>query len=361
MADQSFAEKTEPATPKRRAELRKEGKVARSMEVPSALGLIGGTLIIYILGGGLVSQLGELMKQYLSLSNGTELNQANIINIVGELTYRFMVMVIPILAVIMMVGVISNVAQFGFLFTLKPLTTGVSKMNPINGIKKLGFSSGSMIELGKSAFKVLIVGVVGYLAVKKLVLESAQLVDSSPSEIFSFMGSGAFAVTMKISAAFALLAAADYYTQRKKFQQETRMTKEEIKEEAKRDEGDPKIKGRIRREMIKRHRIRMMSNVPKADVVITNPTHFAIAIQYDAQKMTAPKVLAKGKDLIAQKIKEIAVAHNIPIVEDRPLAQLLFKTVEIDEQIPPDLFKAVAQILAYIYKMKKMKRGYGRS
>lgn len=308
-----------------------------------------------------MEQLAEMMKRYLSLSYGMEINPANVINIVGAVTYRFLLIIIPILAVIMLVGVISNVAQFGFLFTLKPLTSAGSKMNPINGIKKLGFSQSSMIELTKSIFKVLIVSVVGYLAIKQLILQSAQLVDSSPAEIFSFMGTGAFAVAMKISIAFALLAAGDYYAQRKKFQHDTKMTKQEVKEERKKDEGDPIIKSRIRREMVKRHRMRMMSNVPKADVVITNPTHYAIAIQYDAATMSAPKVLAKGKDLIAQKIKEIAAEHNIPIVEDKPLAQLLFKTVEIDEQIPPDLFKAVAQILAYIYQMKKMKRGYGRN
>jgi flagellar biosynthetic protein FlhB len=234
-------------------------------------------------------------------------------------------------------------------------------LNPLNGIKKLGFSQGAMIELTKSIFKVTIVGVIGYFAVKQLIENSVQLVDGSPQDVFSSMGSGAFALSMKISSAFIVLAAVDYYAQRKKFQRDTRMSKQEIKEEHKRDEGDPAIKGRMRREMIKRHRRRMMANVPKADVVVTNPTHYAIAIRYDAKKMAAPKVLAKGKDLIAQKIKEIAAEHNIPIVEDKPLAQLLYKTVEIDEQIPPDLFKAVAQILAYIYQMKKIRRGYGRS
>ncbi len=361
MADQNFEEKTEPATPKRRQELRKEGNVAKSMEVPSAMGLIGGILIIYILAGELMKQLADMMKQYLSLSYGTELNQANVINIVGAITYRFLFLIMPILAVVMAVGIVGNVAQFGFLFTLKPLAKGPSKMNPINGIKKLGFSQDSMIELAKSFFKILIVSVVGYVAIKQLILQSAQLVDSSPAQIFSFMGTGAFAVAMKISVAFALLAAVDFYAQKKKFQHQTKMSKQEIKEEHKKEEGDPMIKGRIRREMIKRHRIRMMSNVPKADVVITNPTHYAIAIQYDSKTMSAPKVLAKGKDLVAQKIKEIAAEHDIPIVEDKPLAQLLFRTVEVDEQIPPDLFRAVAQILAYIYQMKKMKRGYGRN
>lgn len=359
MPEQSFEEKTEPATPKRRKELRKDGKVAKSVEISSAVGLLGGILIIYILGDGLIKQIGGLMTEYLSLSFGTEITQANIVNIVGDLTYRFLAIVLPIVVVIMLLGIISNVAQFGILFTAKPFTTGFSNMNPLNGIKKLGFSRSTVIELSKSILKILIVSVVGYIALKHLVVGSVQLVDSSPVDIFSSMGSGAFDVGMKIGGAFMLLAIGDYVAQRKKFQHESMMSKQEIKEENKRDEGDPKIKGRIRREMIKRHRQRMMQNVPKADVVVTNPTHYAIAIQYDAQKMSAPKVLAKGKDLIAQKIKEIAAEHNIPIVEDKPLAQLLYKTVEIDEQIPQELFKAVAQILAYIYQMKKIRRGYG--
>lgn len=361
MPEQSFEEKTEPATPKRKRELRKDGKVAKSMEITSALGLIGGVLIIYILGDGLIKEIGGVMTEYLSLSFGTEITQANIVNIIGDLTYRFMVIVLPILGVIMFVGVMSNVAQFGILFTTKPFTRGFSNMNPLNGIRKLGFSQEAMIELAKSIFKVLIVSVVGYIVLKQLVEGSIGLVDSSPVAIFSSMGTGAFALSMKIGGAFLLLAIGDFIAQKKKFQKESKMSKQEIKEENKRDEGDPKIKGRIRREMIKRHRQRMMSNVPKADVVVTNPTHYAIAIQYDAKTMSAPKVLAKGKDLIAQKIKEIAAEHNIPIVEDKPLAQLLFKTVDVDEQIPPDLFKAVAQILAYIYQMKKIRRGYGKN
>ncbi len=361
MAEQNFQEKTEPATPKRREELRKQGRVAKSVEITSAAALLGGTLIIYMLGGQFVNQMSALLKEFLSLSTGTELNQDNIVALAGGLTYRFLVILAPYLLIIMLVGILSNVAQFGFLFTLKPLTQNVSALNPLKGMKKLGFSQQAMIELLKSVLKVSMVGLIGYLAVSDLVERSVQLIDSSPREIFSFMGAGAFGVSMKIASAFLVLAAVDLYVQRKKFQHETMMSKQEIKEEQKQDEGNPATKNRIRREMIKRHKMRMMQNVPKADVVVTNPTHYAIAIKYDQAVMSAPKVVAKGRDLIAQKIKEIAAEHNIPIVEDKPLAQLLYKTVEIDEQIPSDLFKAVAQILAYIYQMKKMKRGYGAS
>ena len=329
------------------------------MEVTSAAVLLGGTLILYMLSAHVVSQLSSVMKDYLSLSFGIEMNQANVIKLAGGVLYRSFVILSPILLVIMAIGVFSNVAQFGFLFTLKPLRPKAGAFNPIRGLKKLGFSQQAMMGLAKSVFKIVLVGSIGYLTLSKLLQRSIELVDSTPSDILASMGSGAFSIGIQISSAFAVLALIDYYVQRRKFQHDTRMTKQEVKEEHKQDEGDPKIKGRIRGEMIKRHRIRMMANVPKADVVVTNPTHFAIALKYDATTMAAPKVLAKGKDLIAQKIKQVAIEHNIPIVEDKPLAQLLYKTVDVDEEIPPDLFKAVAQILAYIYQMKKLKRGYG--
>jgi flagellar biosynthesis protein FlhB len=359
MAEQSFEERTEQATPKRRSELRKQGRVVKSAEFTSASVLLGGTLIIYLLGSVVVGQLSSVMKEYLSFSFGTELSQTDVVSLASGVVYRFLSIIAPYLIIIMVIGIIANVAQFGFVFTFKPLMNGMGALNPLKGIKKLGFSQHAMIELAKSILKVTLVGLIGYMAVKSLIAESVQLVDSSPQEIFSFMGSSAFAIGIKIAAAFMVLAVVDYYVQRKKFQRDTRMSKQEIKEEHKQDEGNPATKGRIRREMVKRHKMRMMQSVPKADVIVTNPTHYAIAIQYDAKVMAAPKVLAKGKDLVAQKIKEIAAEHNIPMVEDKPLAQLLYKTVDVDEFIPPDLFKAVAQILAYIYQMKKKKRGYG--
>lgn len=359
MAEQSFQERTEPATPKRRQELRREGKVAKSIELTTAAVLLTGTIMIYLLGGQFSRQMADAMKDFLSLSFGHDLNQNNIMSLVNTVAFRLVVIVAPIILTIMLVGIASNLLQFGFLFTFKPLKP--HGINPLKGMKKIGLSQRSLLELTKGFLKLTLVGSIGYLSVKSFLANSVSLVDSSPSEIFSYMGTSAFAVAMKVSAAFVLLAVTDYYFQRRKFERDTRMTKQEVKEEHKQEEGDPTIKGRIRREMIKRHRLRMMQAVPKADVVVTNPTHYAIAIKYDAKVMTAPKVVAKGKDLIAQKIREIAIEHNIPIVEDKPLALLLYKTVDIDEQIPPDLFKAVAQILAYIYQMKKIKPGFGRS
>jgi len=362
MAEESFEERTEPVTPKRREELRSEGKVAKSPEITTASVLLIGVAAIYMLGRMFVSQIADAMKYFLSLSPhegfstyGNEINQENITSLIASIIMRTIVILAPIILIIMVVGITSNVAQSGFIFTLKPVKP--HGLNPFKGIKKIGFSQRSLVELLKGFLKLSLVAIIGYYSIKSLLANSVRLVDSSPSEILSYMGEGAFAVIMKVASAFAVLAAADYGFQRHKFQQESKMTKQEVKEEHKQLEGDPAIKARVRREMIKRHRFRMMQAVPKADVVVTNPTHYAVAIMYDANIMSAPKVVAKGKDLIAQKIKEIAIENNVPIVEDKPLAQLLYKTVDIDEQIPPDLFKAVAQILAYIYQMKS-KFGY---
>ncbi len=356
MAEQSFEERTEPATPKRLHELRSRGRVAKSIEIPNATVLLFGSLILYMLGGNLVSQIDSMMHDFFTLSYGHELDQASVISLAGNLGLRFAEMLAPVLLTIMLVGILSNVLQFGFLFTLQPLAPKTSALNPLNGIKKLGFSSQSFLGLLKSIIKIAVVAIIGYFAAKDLLARSAQLVDSSPVTILSFIGTSSFSIVIKISAVFLVFALIDFYVQKKNFQRQTKMTKQEVKEEQKQEEGNPTTKGRIRREMIKKHKMRMMQAVPKADVVVTNPTHYAIAIKYDSKEMSAPKVVAKGKDLIAQKIKEIAIENNIPIVEDKPLAQLLYKTVDIDEQIPPNLFKAVAQILAYIYQMKSRRK-----
>ncbi len=361
MPEQSFQDKTEPATPKRRREIRSQGRVAKSMEIPSAAVLMAGVVITYVVCDTFIEQLCEFMKSFLSLSYSTDLNQVNTATLFNTVVVRFGIIIAPIILTVMLVGISSNVMQFGFLFTFKPLQPKASSLNPLSGLKKLGFSQQAVIELSKSILKVTLVSILGYVTVKDLILNSVKLVDSSPSTIFAYMGKSAYSVSMKVAAAFLVLAGIDYFVQRRKFQHDTKMTKQEVKDEQKQEEGSPQVKGRIRREMVKRSRMRMMQAVPKADVVITNPTHFAVAVKYDSKAMTAPKVVAKGKDLIAQKIKEVAAEHDVPIVEDRPLAQLLYRTVEIDEQIPPELFKAVAQILAYIYRMKKVRPVYGKN
>lgn len=359
MAEQSFQERTEPATPKRKREIRKKGQVAKSMELTSAAVLLSGIIATYLVSKDFLGRISNFMRSFLSLSIGYEISETSVTKIAVIVMMMFAEIVTPIILIIMIVGVLSNLLQSGLMFTFHPLLPKGNKLNPLNGIRRIGFSEQSLMQLTKSILKISIVSVIGYFTLKRLTGDSIQLMDSSPAGILSYMGNGAFTMAIKISGAFGILAAVDYFFQRKKFERDIRMTKQEVKEEAKQDEGDPLVKTRIRKEMYKRARIRMMQAVPTADVVVTNPTHYAVALKYDSQKMAAPKVVAKGKDLIAKKIKEIAIQHNVPIMEDKPLAQVLYRTVDIDETVPPQLFKAVAQILAYVYQMKKMKKKVG--
>ncbi|MGC8653631.1 MAG: flagellar biosynthesis protein FlhB [Candidatus Kryptoniota bacterium] len=355
MAEQSFQERTEPATPKRRQEIRKKGQVAKSVELTSAAVLLFGIVAIYIVSRGFVAQLGKFMRSFLSLSNGYEISDTSISKIAATVMLMFAEIVAPIILVVMIVGIISNLLQSGLMFTLQPILPKSNKLNPLSGLKRVGFSEQSLMQLAKSILKMSLVGIIGYFSLRNLMNDSIQLMDSSPAGILSYMGNGAFTMSVRISGAFVVLAAIDYFFQRRKFERDIRMTKQEVKEEAKQNEGDPAVKARIRKEMYRRSRMRMMQAVPTADVVVTNPTHYAVALKYDSKKMAAPKVVAKGKDLLAIKIKEIAMEHNVPIMEDKPLAQVLYKTVDIDETVPPELFRAVAQILAYVYQMKKIK------
>jgi len=255
----------------------------------------------------------------------------------------------------MFVGMLGSYSQVGFLFTTDPLTPKFDRLNPFTGIKRVIFSKRSLVELLKGILKVVIIGIVGWSAIESYVSESALVMDSDVLTIFLFLCKAAINISFKITLVFLVLAGIDYFLQRRLFENEIKMTKEEVKEENKQLEGDPLVKSRIRSIQRQLARRRMMQEVPKADVVITNPTHLAIALKYDVANMSAPKVIAKGADRIAEKIKEIARANNIPIIEDKPLAQLIYKSVDINDSIPQDMYQAVAQILAYIYKLKKKK------
>jgi flagellar biosynthetic protein FlhB len=261
----------------------------------------------------------------------------------------------------MVIGLISNVAQVGFYFSTEALAPKWSKLNPLHGIKNIFFSRRSAVEMSKGLAKMILIGLVSYFTLDSLLSDSLQLVDADAQAVVTYMAKGALAVGFKASAVMLVLAGFDYAFQRFEYERNLRMTKQEVKDEYKMLEGDPQIKSRIRTIQRQIAYKRMMTDVPKADVVVTNPTHLALALKYDGVKMTAPKVVAKGADLIAQKIKEIAKQHHVPIVEDKPLAQALYKAVDIGEEVPEQLFQAVAQVLAYIYRMRdKNLRSYSK-
>lgn len=263
---------------------------------------------------------------------------------------------LPILLSICLVSIIVSVAQVGFKFSWKVLKPKASKFNILKNFKNIFFSSRSLVEILKSIVKITIVTILSYGVIERLINSSRDLVEYSVEEITRFMLEASYALVWRIGLVYALFAAADYLYQRYKHSQDMLMTKQEVKEEYKQSEGDPLIKSRIRKLQQQLSKRRMMQDVPTADVVITNPTHFAVALKYDMAKDSAPKVVAKGVDAVAMRIKTIAIEAGVPIHEDRELARALFKSCQIGDVIPNQLFKTVAQILAYIFNLKKAKR-----
>ncbi|MBI5471715.1 MAG: flagellar biosynthesis protein FlhB [Ignavibacteriae bacterium] len=355
---ESAEERTEPASGKKRGEARKRGSVAKSMDLNSAAVLLFGLLILYVGGSSIAVKLGELARSTFANLGSTTITQASVHNMIREGVLSFTIIVLPVLAGLMVVGLIANIAQVGFMFTMQPMAPKFSKLNPFTGIKRVMISMNSLLELLKGLVKVTVVALVAYSATNDVVSESMILVDSDVGTILEFMAKVAAVVSLKVGLAFFVIAAGDYMFQRYQFEKSLRMTKQEVKEEGKEAEGDPQIKGRIRTVQRQIAYRRMMQDVPKADVVVTNPTHYAVAIKYEAGRMSAPKVVAKGVDIIAQRIKEIAREHQVPIVEDKPLAQMLYKSVEIGDEIPEKLFQAVAQLLAYVFRLRDARRSH---
>ncbi|MBK7258333.1 MAG: flagellar biosynthesis protein FlhB [Ignavibacteriae bacterium] len=352
MAEDSFQEKTEPASDRKREEARRKGKVARSVELNSALVLLFGLMILYAGGTALAGGMAEIARTAFMRSGSLTVSAENVHALMSGGVIRLGMLLAPVIFGIMVVGLASSYMQVGFVYSPEVLRPTFDKLNPLQGIRKILVSRRSLVELGKSLAKVSVVGLVSYWAIVDVIAESPTLVDSDPMAVMGYLGSAAYGLGMKSGLAFLVLAVADYFFQRFEHERDLKMSKEEVKEETKSTEGDPAVKGRIRSIQRRIAYRRMMQDVPKADVVVTNPTHLAVAIKYNAEEMHAPTVVAKGADLVALKIREIANAHNVPIVEDKPLAQTLFRSVEIGQEIPEKLFQAVAQLLAYIYRLK---------
>lgn len=261
---------------------------------------------------------------------------------------RLLIILLPVLLIGFAVAFVSDLFQVKWRPTSKPLQPKFSKLNPLNGIKKI-FSAQSLVELVKSVAKILLIALVTYSYIKKKSGLLYALYDMSMMQAVNLIGETVIELGIRISAIYMIIAGADFMYQKYKFKNDMKMTKQEVKEEYKNAEGDPEIKGKIKARMREASQRRMMQAIPKADVVITNPTHYAVAIRYDTEVAPAPIVVAKGSDYLAQKIKQIARENNVEIVEDKPLARMLFANVDIDKQIPPELYQAVAEILAMVY------------
>lgn len=352
---QEFQERTEQATPKRREEAKKKGKVAKSYELSSAIVLLFSLALLYFGGNYAYNKIANLTKFFLINSCAIEISKDSVLKYASDLVAFLGLNFFPFLILVMTVGIGANVAQTGYVFAVESLKFDFEKLNPVSGIKRILFSRRSMFELGKGFFKIGVVGLTAYLVLKGLVDDVVILMDSDVERIGDFIVGASFSLILKTGLVYLAISILDFMFQKWEYERELRMTKQEVKDEMKELEGDPLVKSRIRRRQREILKMRMMQRVPTADVVITNPTHIAVALKYESEKMNAPKVVAKGMNLIAEKIKEIAKAHNVPIVEDKPLAQALYKMVDIDEEIPPQLYKAVAKVLAYVFSLKKKK------
>lgn len=344
--------RTEKATPKRRQEARKKGQVARSMEVNSALVILSIFVALRVFGQGLFESISDLMRFFLSSPASFDMSEKIVATLFLNLGILFLKLVLPIALVSLVIGLISSFAQVGFLLTAKPLVPDLKKVSPLAGIKRI-ISTRALVELLKAVIKITVVGFVAYSTIQGRYEDMIQTINMDVWDMLATFGSIAYEIGLKTGLALLIIAVFDYAYQRYSFEKNIRMTKQEIKEESKQAEGDPQVKSKIRRKQLEMSQARMMEAVPSADVVITNPIRLAIAVKYDQNTMDAPKVVAKGQRLIAEKIRSLAKEHNVPIVEDKILAQSLFKTVDVDEEIPFSLYKAVAEILAYVYQINR--------
>ncbi|HEX15499.1 MAG TPA: flagellar biosynthesis protein FlhB [Deltaproteobacteria bacterium] len=340
-------ERTEPATPKKREEARKKGQVPQSGDLPVAFILGAGLLVLYFLGGAAVQRMGLLMKEVLGNLHSLGINGTLALLVAEHFSYIFA----PFAVGVAVAAVSANVIQKGFLLTAEPLAPQLSRINPIEGFKRL-FSLNAIVEFIKSSIKVLIVAAVGYWAIKGELPLSPELVTLDIHDLFSHLGKASFGLLLKATLAFCAVALLDALYQRWDYERKLRMSRQEVKDEWKQREGDPQIKARLRALQRQFARQRMMERVKEADVVITNPVRLAIALKYTRGKMAAPMVVAKGRGWIAKRIREIALAHGVPIVQNKPLAEILYRTVQIGQMIPVELYRAVAEILAYVYRLK---------
>jgi len=343
-------EKTEAPTPRRREEARHAGQIAHSPDLQAAVVLLGVMIALNSLGMRMLRDLLDGIGFFFGNSEPVPLTPGQVQGL-GIAALRLLAKVcLPVMLIAMILGVITALLQVGWLFTTKPLQPKWEKLNPIAGASRL-FSIRGWVRLAMSILKLIVVGTVAYLTIKSKLTQILHTINLDHWTLLGLAAELVFYLAIRMALVLLILAILDYLWQRYRHEQDLKMTKEEVKEEMRRMEGDPIVKQRLRRVQHQLAVQRMRHDVPKADVVVTNPTELAIAIKYDADTMTAPKVLAKGQGYMAAQIRQTAIQHGIPIVERKPLAQALYKMVEVGQEIPPQFYKAVAELLAYGYEL----------
>ncbi len=348
-------EKTEEATQQRRDDFRKRGQVAQTRELASVLALLGSALLLWALARFSLQQVSEL----ITFSLGSNLVNAVKSNEFGPIVFFVLKKMVflggPIILMLLLLSIVSTVVQVGFLYNEEAMNFDLEKINPMSGLKRI-FSMKSLVEGLKSLLKLIFVCATVYWLVKDELQVLPRLSALSIEQIMAYTGTLTVKLLAGLGVFMAVIAGADYFFQRYDLEKQMRMSKQEIKEEHKSREGDPMIKARIRRIQREMSNKRMMKDVPKADVIVTNPTHIACALMYDPNSMAAPRLIAKGSGHIAERIKEIARENGVPVMENKPLARAMFKTMKIGHTVPRELFTAVAQVLSYVYRLKKKGR-----
>ena len=349
-------DKTEEPTAKKLSDARNDGKVAKSRELASAGGLIALFLILRVFVGSIGMNLMHLFPTFYGLipdfmkENRYEISGRSVGFLLQEALLTVIRMCLPFFIIGLFTTFAVNYLQVRWMFTTKPLQPKLSNLNPMNGLKRI-FSKNSLVELVKSIAKVILIAAIAYSSLRQNINDIMLLYDMAIINVIALMGSLIINTGLKISFAMLVVGIADFIYQKWKFHEDMKMSKQEVKDEYKNAEGDPEIKGKQRARMREASQRRMMQDVPKADVVITNPTHLAVALKYDAEVSQAPIVLAKGADYLAMQIREKAKEAKVEIVENKPLARMLYANVEVGEEIPPELYQTVAEILASVYRM----------
>lgn len=356
MAEESDLEKTEPASPRRLEKAREEGNLPQSRELMAFLVLLAGMGCLWAMGGWLASRITTMLRGGLTLTREMAFDPALLFDRLMHQGGEAMITLAPLFLLTVVGAIAAPIMIGGFNFTGKPLEPNFEKMDPLKGIKRIVSVQG-LAELVKAVLKSLVVGLVIWWVLRHeqdhLFALIAMPVEAGVPEMMHEL----LVASMMIVSGMAIIAAIDVPFQLWQYYKKLRMTKEEIKQEGKEQEGSPEVKGRIRHQQREAARRRMMQDVPKADVVVTNPTHFAVALKYDSSRMAAPQVVAKGMNLIAANIRELAEQHKVPVLEAPPLARALYKHAEIGEQVPATLYTAVAEVMAYVYQLAQYLAG----
>ncbi|HNR11535.1 MAG TPA: flagellar biosynthesis protein FlhB [Nitrosomonas europaea] len=352
MADDNDLERTEPASPRRLEKAREEGQVARSQELTTFTLLIAASSSLWVIGSIIIQKLSAVLESGLRMEQEVAFNPALLLPRLFQLALDGLLAIAPLLGWLVIIALVAPMLLSGWLFSSKALFPDLKRLNPVNGLKRI-FSSRGLIELVKAIAKVMVIGGVAAGIIwshKQDVLDLVGMpLDTSLISMSRLIG----LTFILIVGAMLLIVVIDVPFQIWNHARQLRMSREDLRKEAKEDEGDPQVKGRIRNMQRQIARRRMMAEVPKADVVVTNPTHYAVALKYQDRSMRAPKVVAKGTQLIAARIRELADEHHIPVLEVPPLARALYHHVELDTEIPETLYTAVAHVLAYIFQLKR--------